>query len=244
MFVEGNSSSLDKPLYELLFPNISVSAEATCGDVEKCVDGVRASAALHWVSAFGIVDQDQLGTEKRASLIAKNIHPISVYSVEGLYYHPQIQRSVAHRQASVTGSDPDVLVENALNAFLAEIVQHVDRLAARMTEQAVKDAISVQMPDWKTLSAGQNVAITVDSQTMLGAEKQRLNGLIAARDVAGIVARYPIRETGALNAVVTNLGLRDRPTYEAAVRKLIADDDVAKAQLLAFFGQLATILSA
>ncbi len=107
LFVEGNSSSLDKPLYELLFPNISVSAEATCGDVEKCVDGVRASAALHWVSAFGIVDQDQLGTEKRASLIAKNIHPISVYSVEGLYYHPQIQRSVAHRQASVTGSDPD-----------------------------------------------------------------------------------------------------------------------------------------
>lgn len=243
LFVEGNSSSLDRPFYELLFPDISVSPQLTCGDVVKCVDGVRASAARHWVSAFGIIDQDQVGPDKRASLSARGIYPLSVYSVEGLYYHPRLQLRVAQRQASVIGGDPDALLEKALDAFLIAIAPHVDRLAARMTEQAVKDAISVQMPDWRTVAAGGNVAINVDSHAMLAAEKQRLDGLIRARDVAGIIARYPVRETPALRAIVSTLGFKDRNMYEAAVRKLIADDIAVRAELLGFLGEVATVLS-
>lgn len=57
LFVEGNSASLDQPLYELLFPSISIRARDGCREVIRAVAGLRAVEALHRASAFGLIDR-------------------------------------------------------------------------------------------------------------------------------------------------------------------------------------------
>lgn len=238
LFAEGRPASLDRPLYEIIFPGVSVQPKETSSEVRKHVEGVRGAASLHWVQSFGIVDQDQITETSKADLIALGIHPIAVYSVEGLYYHPHIQRMIADRQVELVGGNADTLLKGAEGAVISSLSENLDRMAARMTEQVVKDALTKQFPDWKKISAGAPVNITVDAVALLNAEKCRAVALLAARDVVGIVARYPLRETGALGLVAQKLGFKDRSSYEAAVRKLAKDRPEARRLLRSFFGAL------
>lgn len=238
LFIEGNADSLDKPLYEILFPGVSIFPRATCGDVEHAVTGVRDTSAIAWVEAYGIVDQDQLTPEKKVILESKGVFALSVYSVEALYYNPTVVEAIAKRQCTVVEGDSDQMIAKAWVDLLAAIASNADRLAARMTEQAVKDQISLDMPDWKKIQAGQNVSIAVDSQAYYQAEKARLQDWILAKDVNKIIARYPIRETPALIAIVSALQFKGRVQYEAAARKLVIDDVAIRSALAGHFGGL------
>ena len=53
LFFEGTGTSLDLPIYNALFPDISVAASGTSTDVQRAVEGMRGSQDLHHVEAFG-----------------------------------------------------------------------------------------------------------------------------------------------------------------------------------------------
>jgi ABC-type Mn2+/Zn2+ transport system ATPase subunit len=238
LFIEGNAASLDKPLYELLFPGVSIFPRETCSDVEHAVSSVRDTGAIAWVQAYGIVDQDQLSADKKRALEAKGVFALCVYSVEALYYDPVVVRAVAMRQSAVVGGNPDEMVEQAWEDLLTAITLNADRLAARMTEQVVKDQVSLKMLDWKKIQSGQNVTIDVDAQAYYQTERACLQNCIASKNVAKIIERYPIRETPALAAIVSALQFKNRSQFEAAARKLIVDDAVIKNFLMGHFGGL------
>jgi len=237
-FIEGTESSLDKPLYEILFPGVSIFARSTCRDVEHAVASVRDANELVWVQAYGIVDQDQLTPEKKSLLEAKGVFPLSVYSVEALYYNQDIVNALAILQCKLIGGDPKQMTALAWSNLIDAISSQADRLAARMTEQMVKDQVSLGMLDWKRIQAGDNVEITVDAQVLYQTERTQLQTWLEEEDVAKIIARYPIRESMALVGVASALQFKGRSQYEAAVRKLIIDDAEKKAMLIGKFGGL------
>jgi hypothetical protein len=74
LFVEGEEHSLDKPLYALVFPNVSVVAKSSCRDVEHAVSGIRDADGLHWLHAFGIIDNDRRTQDEIAKLHDKGVH--------------------------------------------------------------------------------------------------------------------------------------------------------------------------
>jgi hypothetical protein len=112
-----------------------------------------------------------------------------------------------------------------------------------MTEQAVKDKISLEMPDWKKIQSGQNVAITIDAQALYQAERGLLQGWVNSKEIDKIIARYPIRETQALTAIASALQFKSRAQYEAAARKLVTDDKAIKAYLVGHFGGLSAAMA-
>ena len=116
IFVEGTAKSLDVPLYSLLFPQVSAVPKEGCRDVEHAVRGLRGVEDMHWVRAWGIVDNDQRSTDDIARLRAAGVWALSHYSVELLYYHPMIIEQVAQRQAALTGADAEALSKAALAA--------------------------------------------------------------------------------------------------------------------------------
>ncbi|WP_432284319.1 AAA family ATPase [Aminobacter sp. BA135] len=243
LFIEGTAGSLDKPLYEILFPGVSIFPRSTCGDVVHAVSSVRDVSEITWVQAYGIVDQDQLGAERKSELEAQGIFALSLYSVEALYYNPDVVEAIARRQSAVIGGNVHRMVEGAWTDLLNAVQANSDRLAARMSEQAVKDEVSRGMLDWKKIQSGRNVSIAVDAQAHFQSEKERLGGLIASKDVTKIVARYPIRETQALSAIVNALQFKSRGQYEAAVRRLVMDDATIRSALCAHFGGLPATLA-
>ena len=132
LFVEGTDSSLDSPLYRLLFPDVSVIAKGTCRSVEDAVTSLRGAEGLHWIRALGLIDNDRRSPSELDRLNEKGIHASEHYAVESVYYHPEIQRRVAERLVAASGGDDaatrvDRACAAAISAIRNDSVPHLSR---------------------------------------------------------------------------------------------------------------------
>lgn len=119
LFVEGTEQSLDKPLYSLIFPNVTTIAKFGCHEVETAVVGIRSASEMHWVHAFGIIDNDGRTPTNMNELKLKGLYALSAFSVESIYYDPEIQRRVAERQVAVVGGDAITRLAEAKTAAIS-----------------------------------------------------------------------------------------------------------------------------
>ena len=75
---------------------------------------------MHWIAAWGLVDNDQRSVSDISRLKSAGIWALKHYSVESLYYHPKIIARLAERQARVTGDDAVLLITTALRVLLLQ----------------------------------------------------------------------------------------------------------------------------
>lgn len=238
LFIEGTEQSLDKPLYSLVFPNVSVIAKSSCRDVEHAVSGIRDAGDLHWLRAFGIIDNDGRTQADIDRLRAKGIYAISVFSVESIYYHPDVQRRVAERHAAVTGEDAFTRLANAKDAAVAAITPHIQRLSERAVERALREEMFRHLPRRKEIAAASPINVSINVATFVTTERNRLQDVLATGNLLAIIAQYPVRETPALAEIASRLGFQNREQYEGAVRKLLMDDGEALMFVKSLFGTL------
>lgn len=244
LFIEGISNSLDQPLYELLFPDISVRPRETCRAVMQAVDGLRASDKLHHIQAFGLVDRDGMSASGDSSLEARGLFPLSAYSVEGIYYSLQMLEHLANRQAETLGLESAELIATAVETALAALRKEDVKahLASRLAERVLRDVIFAQLPDRCQLSKSESVKIEIPSP--YGAEMAYLTDKLANNDYDSIVHRYPIRETAVLNKVASALHFSSRGDYERAALIAVGRSDQLRSQLKKSLGSIAPALTA
>lgn len=238
IFVEGKAKSLDAPLYSLLFPQVSIIPKDGCRDVEYAVRGLRSAEGIHWVAAWGIVDNDQRSPEDIARLRAGGVWALSYYSVESLYYHPTIIARVAERQAALTGADAAALARSALADAVAAAKSRKDHLVTSAVLRAARDEVLNSLPTRDDIKAGGSVQVKVDIAALRSAEEARFDTSIASADWDGLLTRYPLRESAAFDRVVDAIKLADRATYQAAVLKLLQDEPAAVVYLRGLLGGL------
>jgi hypothetical protein len=236
LFVEGTGNSLDLHLYQILFPEVSVIPQGNCSDVERAVYGISTTGTLHWVKAFGLVDSDDRQPEDINKLKSNNIYALPCYSVESIYYCPEIIESLAAKSAEMHGGDSETLVIAANEAIIRSVASQKDRLCARLCERKVKQQIV--SPDWQKILTDNSFNIDLDLASQLNEEKLRFDQCITDQDISQITSRYPIRETTALNEIANKLKFSGRTNYESAVRKLLTDDDDIRSQIKDKFGDL------
>ncbi len=238
VFVEGIEHSLDKPLYSLLFPNASIVATANCREVENAVVGIKGTAELHWVKPFGLVDNDSSEPERIADLQGKGVIPLNVYSVESIYYHPDVQKLAGEKLTSVVGGSLDEKLKKATQDALRAIRQNAGHLSNRIAEKAARAQVFSLLPKKGEVVAGGKRTVELDFQKIAKEEGARLDALINASDFVGVLKPYPIRESPALDAIAKALNFATRAQYEAAVRRLLADDPEAVKLVRALLGLL------
>lgn len=238
LFVEGSESSLDKPLYSLIFPMVSVIPKGTCRDVEQAVAGSRAGEGFHWLRAFGIADGDGFDPDQIAAKRERGTYVLPFYSVEAIYFHPQIVEWIAARNAAVTGDDAGVLTEAALNAGIAAVAGHTERLSQKVAKKAVRKFIQDQLPSDDDLLAGQEVEVVNNAPAIHAERKAELDAAVQAADWLTIVTRCPVRESPAIGNIAAALGFQRVDDYEKAVRHLISTDDNALAFVRGLFDNL------
>ena len=244
LFVEGTEASLDKPLYSLLFPSVSVIPKSSFRDVENAVRGIRGAGEFHWVQAFGIIDSDARKQDEIAQLKSYGVHAIAVFSVESIYYHPDIQRRVATRHANSIGGNAETHLAEAKAAALSAISPHIQRLSERIAEKTVREKVFGQLPRREDIVAGTAINLTIDVASVVGDERARLQQLVSSEDILAIVTRYPVRETPALVEISRKLGFQNQKQYEGAVLKLLTDDGEALGFARSLFGTLANDIQA
>ena len=189
LFIEGNDNSLDKQIYEILFPNVSIVPKGNCIEVERATKGVRSTESLNWVTSYGLVDADDRTPDQLERLRYASIYGLDCYSVESLYYHPKMISGMAARQAQITGEDTSELENNALAAALMSSQGHRDRLCARMVERKVKHEITKDLPDHRDIAANRVFTLKLDLQRYFEQECVKFDAFVAASNVGGGLLR-------------------------------------------------------
>jgi ABC-type cobalamin/Fe3+-siderophores transport system ATPase subunit len=238
VFVEGEDSSLDKPLYSVLFPGVSVRSKGSSRDVEHAVGGIRSSEALHWVKAWGIIDNDGRDTASIATLQAAGIFALPFYSVESIYYHPDLVLAVARRQATVTGEDGEINAQKAIRAAIAATEPHFERLGAKAVEKSIRRSFFAGIPTLRQIQEKRPVSLTIDIASVVEGEVAALSTAAQTGDWTRILTRCPVRETPALDAIARGVGLQSRFQYESAVLQMLREDEAALTTARALFGAL------
>lgn len=242
VFVEGVESSLDKLLYSLLFPNASIVAKASCREVENAVLGIKGTAELHWVKPFGLVDNDSSDLERIAKLESSGVIPLNVYSVESIYYHPEVQRLAGEKLTALLGGDLEKKLRKANDDAIKAIRDNSMHLSIRIAEKTARTHVFSLLPKKGEVASGDKRTTEIDFGKIAKDELARLEGLISASDFVGLLQRYPIRESPALDAIAKALNFATRADYEAAVRKLLADDLESVRRVRLLLGSLPTDL--
>ena len=55
LYVEGDPSSCDKPLYESIFPTVTVQPAGSSDEVKTAVNKAAAAESLHWLNVYGLI---------------------------------------------------------------------------------------------------------------------------------------------------------------------------------------------
>ena len=244
LFTEGDSNSLDLPLYDALFPEISVVPKGSCSDVQRAVSGLRKSQEFHDVEAFGLIDRDDLDEERIKQLAVGGVFALDICSVESLYYCSDAIAAVARRQAESLGRNADEMIRSATEQALYHLNNEDDlaeRMAARRCERRVRDAILKQLPDWKSLKAKPRHEISVDSPYQ--DELTRFKQLVEKERLDDLVARYPLRESGVFDAIVKALVLQDWKAYKQTLVSRIVEDPELAQRLRQRVGPLSEMLT-
>ncbi|HCG5239293.1 TPA: AAA family ATPase [Vibrio parahaemolyticus] len=222
LFIEGTGSSLDIQLYQILYPNITIKTLGSCVEIERVVKGLRSSQSTHWVDAYGIVDRDNRGEEECLQLLQEGILSLEQYSIESLYYHPTVIRLILNRVALLNDIDPQQVYDGIVNSVISSVTSHKQRLAARLVQRKVKDALSRQAPDYRTIMQG-NTDIEFSTGEFFEQESNYLDELLESKNIEKIISRYPVRETPVLGVISQGALFGSKEQYEKAVRKMLID---------------------
>ena len=221
LFVEGESDSLDLPLYTALFPGLSVIPKGSCEEVRKAVFGLRESKSLHHVKAFGLIDQDNRKNEEIEKLAESDVFALEVYSVEALYYCSDAIAAVARRQAESLGDDVDQLIKSAKQKAIAALKepQLAERMAARRCERRIQEIAQSKLPDWKSIMANstQPICIPIDLTIPYAEELKHFTKLVKTENLDQLFARYPLRESRAFANIAATLRCPHKSDYERMV---------------------------
>lgn len=238
IFVEGNEQSLDKPLYSVIFPFVSIIPKSSCHEVERAVAGIRDVHGFHWLTAWGVVDNDRRTASDIENLKEKGVYALPVFSVESIFYHPTLQRFAAEKQVALTGGDSQQMLDDAKRAAINAITPHIGRLSERAVEKALRDEMFKHLPRRRQIAARAQINVQIDVEQFVQNEHNRFSTLLGQGDLQTIISSYPVRETPALDQIVERLGFRSRIQYEGAVRKILMENPEALALVRSMFAGL------
>lgn len=238
LFVEGAESSLDKPLYSLIFPMVSLVPKGSCREVENAVTGSRAGEDFHWLRAFGIADGDGFAPDQIEAKRQRGVYALPYYSVEAIYFHSEVIRSIATRQADVLGGEAADVARRAIERGVEGVAGHTERLSRNVSKKAVRKLIMEQIPNDDDLLEGQEIDVTNTGPDIHAARKAELDTAVAAQEWDTILTRCSVRECEARENIIVELGFRRIADYEQAVRHMLTVDEEALGFVRGLFGQL------
>ena len=242
LFIEGNNkTSLDQPLYSLLFPKVSVRPRTSCKDVVRAVEGLRAVEGVHRARAFGLIDHDGMSVEQVKKFENDGIYPLPIFAVESLIYSQEAQSIVAAQQAETLGIPPQKMLAEAKDAAIESLKGQgrKEHLASRLAERQMRDQLLSEIPTRQQLMEQTVNDLNITFKSPYPDELTRLTVLVDTSDIHGIVSRYPVRESGVLDSIAKGLRFNNRDDYERAVLRRVGLDANLRDALKQKLGNLA-----
>lgn len=243
LFVEGDATSMDEPLYSLLFPSASVRFRQNSREVNRAVIGLRGVQEHHHIDVYGLVDSDRMQSNEIEKLAGQGVFALPVYSVESLYYCEDVLKAMAAQQATTLGLSAEDLLQSGIERGLASLAAETvcQNLASRACEKLLRSHFLELLPSRNQIpSAGAVINLSLGNPF-----SHELERLIAFRDgmlLHEIIAHYPVRHSNVLSEIAKSLHFQNRDDYERAVRRRIERDDALAIKVRDKLGRLSSCL--
>ena len=118
VFVEGEPNSLDRRIYEAVFPGVTFASKGGWPQVVRALEGVAGSSDLHWLKAHGLIDRDSGRDGEPSDAARQSAHLLDCFAVESLYYDPKLFSEVGRSRCEETSEDFDALLEQVDSVIL------------------------------------------------------------------------------------------------------------------------------
>ena len=203
----------------------------SCVEVQRAVSGLRNSPNLHHIEAFGLIDQDDREKDQIDKLAEDGIFALNVCSVEALYYCSDVISAVAHRQAESFGRNADDMIQTANEETFNTLDKPdlAEQMAARRCERLVRNEILSKLPDTERIKTNQTSNIFACVNSPYPAELDSFKKLVADKNLDGLIARYPLRESSVFSEIARALKCTSRNDYERlVVARVEADKALAQ----------------
>lgn len=220
IFVEGEKSSLDYPLYTRIFEDASVVPIGGRGAVISAVRSIRLSSDHHGIRAFGLVDGDYLDEDEVQRLEEDGVFVVDGYAVESIYYDSEVQRMVVKR--TLEEQDAHRGLEAAKERVLATFrrIQTAEYLCLSRAKAMRRKMALVEIEKLDIAESRMELSGVV----MLENEKSRLKHIVDKGEIDRLIREYDVKSTSALTDIARALGFRSPQAYESVVVHLLGDD--------------------
>ena len=243
VFVEGEITSLDRPLYSLLFPSATVVERSTSREVKQAVAGLRANMDAHHIEAFGVVDNDGLTLGQIGELANAFVIALSVFSIESLYYCQDLRTAIANQRQGL-GENPVSSIARSNARALETLTQtQMEHLSARLCEQRIRNSLVSNLPKRDDIIAAGSKPFAITILSPYQNELAHIQSLHVGGHIDRIIERYSIRHTGLLSALAKGMGFEGRESYERAALARVAAEPELREILKAKLGNLAELLA-
>lgn len=223
IFIEGINTSLDIGLYKTIFPNASLIPKEGCDDVAISVKGIRNNQSLGWVSAFGLVDNDNKKTEEIDSLRSDFIFTLKYHSIESIFYHPTMISFFIQSYGVIFEVDESVIprITDDILRVLGDETKKRD-LCSLAVNKSVRWMFNQMIPSHK--GGFENKTFTINAGDIYNNEINIYESALKIKDVDFLVERYSIRRTGIIDKIIRSLNCPNRSFYESKIMSLVRDN--------------------
>lgn len=227
IFIEGINTSLDIGLYKSIFPDVSLIPKEGCDDVEISVKGIRNNDKLGWVTAFGLVDNDNKKAEEIEKLKSEFIFTLKYHSIESIFYHPIMIDFFIKKYGEIFEVDISIMeeIKQDILAVLKNDSKKKD-LCSLAVNKSVRWMINKLMPSHKGGFVNDNV--TINAGDIYNHEQSIYEDALEKQDVNFFIERYSIRRTGIIDKITRKLNCSNPKLYEAKIMALVREETDAR----------------
>ncbi len=143
LFIEGDESSIDYKLFQLIFPEFTVKPLGSCTKVIEATKTFNEQKSFHNIQSFGLIDRDRRTSEEINLINQNNIWIAEVAEVENYFLLEEVVKVVAIAMHKSPEAVFNEVKSNVVGFFKSQlefqIVQHV----ASKIETATKNAVNL-----------------------------------------------------------------------------------------------------
>jgi hypothetical protein len=219
MFVEGEITSLDTPLYANCFPGWKVAPRGGHEKVQEAVRALNDNSDLHWMEVVGIVDGDGRQQSEIEALKASKIITLPVPAVENLFFLPDVIKEVAIVLSNLHGGDPQQAYASA-DVSVGQIVQtDLDEIVHRRTTWLANRKLAEGKLSVQQVRNGISIIPEIDVESIKGEVQTELTAFLSSPSLEAM-KKLPVKNTGIPAKVVQSLGVTLKRYKQIVLRQL------------------------
>jgi hypothetical protein len=217
LFVEGEQTSLDMPLYSSCFPEWKVAPRGGHAQVQEAVRALNDNSSLHWMEVVGIVDGDGRDEGEIAKLKQAKIIALPVPSIENLFFLPEVVEQVAETLEKVDGTPASARLHTVHLALSQLITGNLPEIVARRTTWLANRQLSERKISVKQARDGVSQIDSIDVQRIREEVEEQFASFLSAGPSLEQLERLPIKATGIPAKIAELVGCETLNKYKQVV---------------------------